>query len=262
MFNAGHNSNSANCPGFPAGANYKTITKYADSNSQPAIKASTRSKDKMVASTVEDIKSEDGDVITACSPSTALGNSTDSGASDSVSDIAPLKCKHFIWKYTIDSPLLEFPLKLSSLVDNGCHLVLIRPDIVEHLGLPILTLKTLEIIDVAIKDCKRKKKMELKMFVILSTTSLDQQWQSKCVCTIIASNLCMPIIFGLPFLSHNGIVTDHTLCSCIDKTTGYNLINPDNVITSSTLLFLMRKRTIDKKHRKDYIKELKDVYDK
>ena len=36
----------------------------------------------------------------------------------------------------------------------------------------------------------------------------------------------MPIIFGLPFLEFNGIVSDHAARCCIHKKTGYNLINP------------------------------------
>ena len=88
---------------------------------------------------------------------------------DHMSNIAPFKCKHFVWKCLIDGPLLEFPLTISSLVDKSCHLVLIRPDIVEKLGLNVFSLKTPELIDVAIKDCKRKKKLELKKYVILST---------------------------------------------------------------------------------------------
>lgn len=114
---------------------------------------------------------------------------------------------------------------MSSLVDNGCHLVLIRPDIVEKLGLPISTLSIPEPIDVAIKDSK-KKKMFLHQFVILMATSFDQRWTSRRVRALIAPNLCMPIIFGLPFLSHNHIITDHFCRSCIDSQSGYNLLNP------------------------------------
>lgn len=109
-------------------------------------------------------------------------------------------------------------------------MVLIRPDLVKKLSLPVRTLKTPEIMDVAIRNGKEKKKLKLNEFVILSATSQDQVWSSKWVHEIITSNLCMPIIFGLPFLSHNHIVIDHLLCSCIDKKTGYDLIHPDVVL--------------------------------
>ena len=71
--------------------------------------------------------------------------------------------------------------------------------------------------------------MVLENFVILKATSLDQVWTSRRVRALIAPDLCMPIIFGLPFLSYNNIVTDHALRSCIDKRSGYNLINPETV---------------------------------
>jgi hypothetical protein len=81
---------------------------------------------------VEVADSEEEEIVAAFAPSAVLGNGTDSGESDNVSDLAPLKCKHFTWKCLVDGPRTEFPLKVASLVNNGCHLVLIRPDIVER----------------------------------------------------------------------------------------------------------------------------------
>src|SRR5277367_4079245 len=73
-FNSGHGSNSPICPGFPSGAGYKTITKYADANGQPAVKGVgiTNSKGKVVASTVENADSDEDEVVAAFIPSTAL----------------------------------------------------------------------------------------------------------------------------------------------------------------------------------------------
>ena len=178
-FNAGNSSNSTSCPGFPVGAGYKPITKNADVAGQPAVRTVPSTQTKGVMATIENIDSDDGEVVAAFIPSATLGNGTDSGGLDSMSDIAPFKCKHFVWKCSIDGPLPEFPLTISSLVDNSCHLVLIRPDIVEKLGLNVFSLETPELINVAIKDCKEKKKLELDKFVILSATSSDQKWSSK-----------------------------------------------------------------------------------
>ena len=260
-FNAGHNSSSPLCTGFPSGAGYKTITKYADAAGQPATRSITNSKNKVVAATLEEVESDEENVVAAFSPSAALGNGTDSGGSDSVSDLAPLKCKHFTWSCLINGPLLEFPLKVSSLVDNGCHLVLIRPEIVEKLGLPILSLDIPETVNVAIKDHKRKEKLVLEHFVILTATSLDGEWCSKRVRALIAPNLCMPLIFGLPFLVHNNIVTDHSLRSCIDKKSGYNLLNPIRVSPPSPKLSPKEKRTKIKKHKREFLRELRKVCD-
>ena len=198
--------------------------------------SSSATKGKTIASLIEVIESDGEDIVAAFAPSAVLGNGTDSGESDTMSDLAPLKCKHFIWRCFVDGPSTKFPVKVSSLVDNGCHLVLIRPDIVAKLGLRTFPLPSPEPIDVAIKDVKKKKKMVLENFVILNATSIDQVWTSRRVRALIAPDLCMPIIFGLPFLSHNDIVTDHALRSCIDKKTGYNLINPETVTPPQTKL--------------------------
>jgi Aspartyl protease len=235
------------------------VSNVADSMQATAAVPGTRvPKTKVVASTIEEVESEDN-VIAAFAPSASLGNRTDSGGSDNISDLSPLKCKHFIWNCIINGPLSEFPLKVSTLVDNGCHLVLIRPNIVQKLGLPIHTLHTPEPVDVAIKNRKEKQKCILKKFVILSVTSIDQQWSSKRIRAIIAPNLCMPLILGIPFLSHNNIVMDHALRSCVDKKSDYNLINPKIVLSLPPKTLPMTKRKESKKNKKNYLKELKEV---
>ena len=260
-FNAGHGSNSPQCPGFPSGSGYKTITKHADANGQPGIKPSFNhsNKGKMVASLIETVDSEEEEVVAVFAPSSVLGNGTDSGESDNVSDTAPLKCKHLVWKCLVDGPSSEFPLKIPALINNGCHLVLIHPDIVSKLGLTVFKLPVPEPIDVAIKDSNQKKKMELENFVLLKATSLDQRWTSRRFRALITPNLCMPIIFGLLFLSHNNIITDHSLRSCIDKKTGYDLINPKIVLPPPKRLQPKEKRERIKAHKRDAIKELKTV---
>jgi hypothetical protein len=96
QFNAGHGSSSPLCTGFFADTGYKTITKYLDAFGQPAVKPITNSKGKIVAATIEEAKSDDENIVTVFAPSAALGNGMDSGSSDNISDIAPLKCKNFI----------------------------------------------------------------------------------------------------------------------------------------------------------------------
>ena len=174
-----------------------------------------------------------------------------------MSSLAPLKCKHLVWSCFIDGPLTEFPLKISSLIDNGCHLILIRPDIVKKLGLHISTLKQPETVDVAIKNRKEKLKIELNQYVILKATSRDQKWISKGVRALIAPDLCMPVIFGLPFLTHNNIVTDHALRSCIDKKCGYDLINPDPVLPPLPKLSPKAKRKRARQNCVDHLAQLK-----
>lgn len=43
---------------------------------------------------------------------------------------------------------------------------------------------------------------------------------------VVTPKLCVPLLLGLPFLSINHIVADFKLCSAIDKTNDYDLLNP------------------------------------
>src|ERR1700678_4181253 len=79
-FNAGHGSSAPTCPGFPPANSYKTITKFADAAGHPAFKQTSSStlKGKTIASLIEG----------AFTPSAVLGNGTESGESDIVSELA------------------------------------------------------------------------------------------------------------------------------------------------------------------------------
>jgi len=166
-----------NCPnGFPAGENYRTCTlddavrtqrnstgrtlekgKQSFTPSKPMAKAVTSThvaQDENTSS--EDINKQG--IYTMLGPkitNAVLGNGSFS-EEDSVS-APPLKSKHFIWKCTTDSPAVEFPVTVSALIDNGAHLVLIRPELVTKLGLPIFKLKEPETVDVAIDLGNQKK---------------------------------------------------------------------------------------------------------
>ena len=229
---------------FPAAENYRPLTReYA--NKVKNIRASRKSSSKTVAATTSsntsfsslpsssgiiELDSADESNFVASTmygplaPSAVIGNGSFSSESDT-SVRQPFKSKHYVWKCKIDSPADEFPLTVSSLIDNGAHMVLIRPETVHHLALPTFLLPKPEIIDVAVSSSSSTKKT-LTHFVKFKATSLDGLWTSRTVYAIVAPGLCMPIVFGLPFLEFNDIITDHSLCSCIHKKTGYNLINP------------------------------------
>ena len=72
---------------------------------------------------------------------------------------------------------------------------------------------------------KEKKKIELYFYVKVSLTSLDSTWTSCSVKAIITPGLCATIIFGLPWLEDNNIVTDHSAYTWIDKKNDYDLLN-------------------------------------
>ena len=153
----------------------------------------------------------------------ALGNRSFSKGDASASH--PTKSKHYVWKCLIDSPAVEFPMKTASLIDNGAHIVLIRPDLVTELGLPLSLLERPEIVNVALDSPTDKSKKTLTHLVNFQLTLLDGVFASWKVSAFVAPGLCMPIILGFPFLEKNKVVCDHKLCTCVHKPSGYNLLN-------------------------------------
>jgi len=234
-FNQSHRA--ADCPnGFPDGNMYKKIMPTRDVAGNPpkpaAIASSSGglSKGKAVTSITpaegETTSDKEGDFVTAVFPLAVLGN-----RSFSEEDISPPLCsKHFIAKFKVYGPRLDFALMYAALIDNGAHIVLICPEVVEELGLERHLLPVPEPVDVVITDGRKKAKKLLSHYVKLSVTSMDNAWTSKTVHALIAPGLCMPLILRLPFLIHNDIVTDHVAHSCIDKKTSYNLLHPSKIV--------------------------------
>ena len=93
----------------------------------------------------------------------------------------------------------------------------------------------------------KQETMSLSQYVQLSCLSVDSVFRLQPVRAIIAPWLCTPLLLGGPFLSHNHIVIDHELRTCINKDTGYNLLNPPSP----------PKQTCQWDWKKEVIKELK-----
>ncbi|KIK01091.1 hypothetical protein K443DRAFT_678677, partial [Laccaria amethystina LaAM-08-1] len=97
-----------------------------------------------------------------------------------------------------------------ALIDNGAHFVSIRPELAAKLGLKVYHLHKPES-----SKKQQQKKTELYHYVKLSLALLDLHWTSRTVRTLATPGLCTPIILGLPWLSHNSIITDHAARRCI-----------------------------------------------
>ncbi|EDR02067.1 reverse transcriptase-RNase H-integrase [Laccaria bicolor S238N-H82] len=228
-FYVGHRSHNCDL-GFPTAKGYKTLT-VADALTAKKAKATSKSTTKAVSATISTVDSSDDEVTAAAA---VLPNSPKVYASDSEEDAdvsrcnvsAPLRVKHLFWNCQIHGLIDDFPVKTRALIDNGAHLVLIRPELAAELGLKKYRLREPEIVDVALKNSESNHRCELSKYVKLSFTSLDARWTSRKVKAIIAPGLCAPVILGLPFLQHNSIVVDHADRSCIDKKSGYDLLNP------------------------------------
>ena len=147
------------------------------------------------------------------------------------------------------------------MIDNSAHIVLISPEIVEMLGLEKKCLWKPQLINVAMKD-KKKKNLEpvlLSEYVSLSLSTLDNSWTSKIMNAVIAPGLCTNILLGLPFLVHNRIVVDHEVPSTSVKDTLIDLLNfvPMPKVIPKSVKSPKRKRLEIKLFHHELLKELK-----
>ncbi|KIJ99028.1 hypothetical protein K443DRAFT_8699 [Laccaria amethystina LaAM-08-1] len=229
------NHRSQSCPdGFPPGKGYKTLM-VADALAVKKAKAVAKQSVKPVAATtasIETVDSEDELASTAAILPNSPGNyalDSDEDWDVSCRDVSHtlLHSEHLIWNCQINSLTNDFPVKTPALIDNGAHLVLIHPELVDCLGLKKYRLKTPELVDVAFSN--EKKKTELYHYVKLSLSSLDSAWTSRVIKAIVTPGLCLPIILGLPWLERNHIVTDHAAQTSIDKVELYDLLNPPHI---------------------------------
>ena len=231
-FYAGHCSQS--CPNrFPVSKGYKTFI-LADVLAVKKTKAVAKSTTKAVAATIKDVDS-DKEITAAAAAVMPDSLGIYKSYSKDYSDISghdlscPLCSKHLLWDCQINGLISDFPVTTHVLIDNGAHLILIHPELVNQLGLRKYQLHKPETDDVAFGN-KKKQKTELYHYVKLSLTSLDSEWTSCTVRVLITPGLCAPIILSLPWLIHNLIVTDHTAWTCIDKKNSYDLLNPPTVV--------------------------------
>ena len=72
----------------------------------------------------------------------------------------------------------------------------------------------------------QKEVFHFEEWVPITIVSTDQSWTSRSCHALLAPNLCVPILLGGLFLACNHIVIDHALRTCIDKVSGYDLLNP------------------------------------
>ena len=143
-----------------SGKGYKTLT-HQDAQHAKSVNAGnpgTSSQMNTVASVTEAPPTEMNDFLATVFPNLSSGliedgsfsEGEDSSFSSSMSTPPPLKSKHFIWNCSLMGPSVILPVIKLGLIDNSCHMVLIRPDLVNELGLPIFALKEPEVVDVAI----------------------------------------------------------------------------------------------------------------
>jgi hypothetical protein len=171
-------------------------------------------------------------VMPLINKSSVLGGNepvSDDSMSPHVDDLVscPLSVPHLRWKAAVHIPdTVSLRMHtVDTMIDNCSHLVLIDEKTVSRLQLRRHNLHKKISIDVALKN-DSKKKIALKEWVRLKLYDTDNVWAAQSVRAVIAPGLCTDVLLGLPWLVANQIVIDHAERSCIDKTTGFDLLHP------------------------------------
>ncbi|KAF8214602.1 hypothetical protein K438DRAFT_1955648 [Mycena galopus ATCC 62051] len=167
---------------------------------------------------------------------------------DSVDSTIEVSEPHLFWDFRMEGPMSNLPIPVRGLIDNGAHLVLIHEDLVDCLDLRRQRLHEPVPVSAAFTDCDDPP--PLTEYVHFRALSGDLSYETKTVCALILSNLCAPVILGLPFLKHNSIVVDHADRTVIDKLNNYNLLDP--VIASPPPPPKPRLRELLKKTKADH----------
>ncbi|KAJ7585334.1 hypothetical protein C8J56DRAFT_1052639 [Mycena floridula] len=225
------NHTAINCPdSFPDPATYQPLTDEFCAAAERRLNAKSKPKVKPAAVTVpvSTQGSSDGEDDWSSSPlrhkkkpvaAVMQQPSDDDKYEDSdrtVSNhfVPSVRGSHLVWQCEISGPLSSFPIKTRVLIDNGSHLVLIRPELTAEMGLKLQKLKVPEHVDVALKNGDSIPTI-LSDYVTLKISSHNGQYSSQKVVAVIAPNLCFPMILGLPFLCDNHVI-DHSKRTCID----------------------------------------------
>jgi hypothetical protein len=188
-----------------------------------------------------------------------LGHGSDS--SEIAEDVSPISVPHLLWKATIWNKNDE-QIPVQCLLDNGAHLVLIRPETVALLHLPVHRLQEPICVSLALAQSFHTVS-SFSDYVFISPSSLNNAWSSRPIRALVAPGLCTQILLGLPFLVHNKIVIDHEARTAIDKTCGFDLLNDVHIPRPifNKMLSPKEKRLqsfrLIQKHRKLLLSELK-----
>lgn len=220
--------------GAPEASSYKTLTE-AD-----AIAA--KSKNNKPSRTVAAVAP-----VAAMVPSSVIEDVSDS---DDDTCVAPFETPHLIWPCLLTGPLSSSFERVDALIDHGSHLVLINEDLVTKLGLRRRKLNAAIEANSAFLVSSISS-FSFTEYVHLSPSSVNYDWRSRTIRAIIAPNLAVPLLLGGPFLSHNCLLIDHEVRTCIDKTSDYDLLNPPtrverihNPIPSRREILHLRKNVI------------------
>jgi hypothetical protein len=230
----------------------------AYSTPAPTVADTSPARIEEVVNTVPDAPPVGAVLPSSYQPFVLCGDSDSSGSNE---DVSPLSVPHLIWKAQIwNNDDVQIPY--DCLLDDGAHLVLIRPETVTDLGIPIRRLSEPVCVTLALNKNKESDAVtELWNYVSLSLSSLNNAWSSRPVRALVAPGLCSNILLGLPFLVHNKIVIDHEARTATDKSCGFDLLHENTtcrIAKPPTInLSPKQKRLVIWKQKKLLLSELK-----
>jgi len=131
--------------------------------------------------------------------------------------LALLLVPHLFWHCSTSGDTDMLPVTFEALMFPGSYIVLISELFAQLLELKCRKLLDLLPIKMAVPDKKHKIITVLTKWVKHRLYEPSGSWITRTVCAVIAPSLCVHVILGTPFLSHNKIVVDHTTCTAVDK---------------------------------------------
>ena len=216
---AGHRS--GDCTVTLSGKDYKPLTAQ-DALRIKALKTRNTPVAVITDPALGDDMTISNNLVAALFPESLVISDNSNVSEDSLGSVRQpptLKCKHLLWRCRLNGPIDSIPV--TALIDSGAHVVLIRPTLVEQLGLKPKPLPEPEHISTALSTTQNP--LAITHYVELSPKSLDNNFCSEPLHAIIADGLCAPIILGLPFLVMNRIHCNYAKMECIATVNNQNV---------------------------------------
>lgn len=226
-FFAGHRG--AECPNPPLkGAGYKELTEEAGlkakaENDRKKASSNTVKRATTAAVGFDDELSENVAAAVADSPTASGVLAYGDDSLDSDEYVPPFSLPHFTLRgYIHDStgPCFNTPVRM--LIDCGSSTVLMRSEVADALQLRRHKLPA----PISLDSAWGSQGTRVTDFVKLRFSLRSFAWTSRSVRCLVVSELCAPVILGMPFLAHNDLMINCRSRKCIDANTGFDLLNP------------------------------------
>ena len=221
-FYAGHRLSE--CTVILSSVGYKTLTA---ADAARALKAHQKANGITNSANMTSDATLQEDLVAAIFPDNLglLDGDDFNDASDQsiMSVSAPLKCEHLLWNCTLNGP--KGSHTVTALIDSGTHMVLMRPIIAAQLGLTPLPLTTPQSVNIALSQTTALT--AFTHYVELEPCTMNRKFQSNRLQAVLANNLSVPLILGMPFLVTNCVTCNYAKRECNVSVNGenYNILS-------------------------------------